>query len=304
VEAQSQRCRPIKLRRHAHRFLRPILSPIAKVGEAQLPPLCRRVRFQTLFSRPTRLPLPAPMEAVARLRFRRRPAKSRGHDRCRRPASREVEEQLPSRPLPVSQLAQLRFPHHRLLPVIPAVEERSSASCSKTTNSASQTSHRRFRSALLVAEALRRCLLRSRKLLVHFLLPLPFPAWKVVAAQRRRRVRRLHLLCPSAQAMAAEAQRHRLRSALVLRRPAILAPPVMAVAQPLAHSPFPSFQGLARFPATRAAGQSHSAIPARAACGRFRCRGHRPAVRRFPPAVIPPIPWCVRSRREEALLRR
>ena len=285
VEALPRRRPPTTIRHPARLFLCPSRCPTTTVAAAPPPLRFRRVRFQFRCALPTlRLHL-APTVVVGRLHFLPRPARSRGHDHCRRLASRAAGAQRPSRPQPTNQRAQFRLRRRHPLPASPAEEERFSEDCSKTTNSASQSIHRQFRSAPMAAEAPRPCQLRWLKSRARCHRQYPIPASREEAAQPQLRDPKVHPLCPNVQSMAAEAQPHRQESVRAGQHHAIPATPTTAVGRPPKHFPRPDL--LETFLPTMAAVQLHSALPARAACGRSRRRACPPEAQRFRPATIP-----------------
>jgi len=119
-------------------------------------------------------------------------------------------------------------------------------------------------------------------------------------AQQQLRGLRWRPPCQNVQSTEAEARPRHPESARVVQHPAILATPMMAVERPRKHSPPLDFPVFERLPRATAAAQLHWPIPDCVACGRSPLRAHRQAAPRCRPAAIPPVPWCVRSRREEA----
>jgi hypothetical protein len=236
------------------------------------------------------------MAVAARLHFLQRPAKSRGRGRCHLPALKVAGEPHPNHLPPRSPRGRLRLLHRRLHPASPAEVERFWAECSRTTNSASQSIHRQFRSAPMAGEALRTCPLRLSKRRVHCRRQFLRPASREVAAPWQPRVPRAHLLCPNVQSKEAEAQSRRRESIRAVRRRAILAMPKMVAVRPPTDSPSRDFQERATFPPTMAAAQLRSALPDLAECGHSQLPTRPRVAPQFRLAAIPPIPWCVRSR--------
>jgi len=299
AEEQPRFHQPTVIRRHASPFLCPNLNlfPTMLAEEARLPRRCWRVHSPSRCARPNRRLRLALKAVVERLRFRLRPAMSRGHVHCRRLAPKEEGEQRPTLRLTVIPREQRHRLNRLLHPQDQAAVERSLAGCSKTTNSKLRRLPHQNHSAPTAAVERRPHRLRPRTSRDRSRRQCPLPAWMEAAAPRPLPARRTRRRGPNVPPTEEAVRPHRQERGHAVRRPNLPAAFVLAAPveeRRLASCPCPDFQVRDRLPAPRAEARSRLPHPARAMCDPLRSLSRQPAE---PPHLIAanlPSPWYVR----------